>query len=165
MYFSPSRAPVVLLPVDGSTASDYAVRYVARHMKDVAGRVHLLNVQRPVLPDPALLHAAHAIVASHRATADGILDEASEIFSAGNVAHSRQVSYGPVPETIARVAEERASTMIVMGTRGRHPMVNALAGSTPTKVAAITRVPVLLVRPSAKAGARGVRSAAPRAAA
>lgn len=156
-----ARAPVVLVPVDGSIASDNAVRYVARNLRDGWARVHLLNVQRPILPDPALLHAANAIVASHREAADRILGDAADVLSRHGVEHSQQVSFGAVAETIARIAEERATALVVMGTRGRHPIVNLVANSVPTKVAAITRVPVLLVRPSGEGKDDALRVTAP----
>ena len=61
-------------------------------------------------------------------------------------AASGEVAFGPSAETIARLAEERECSLIVMGTRGRHPMVNLFTGSVPSRVVQRARVPVMLVR-------------------
>jgi nucleotide-binding universal stress UspA family protein len=143
---APRTACRLLLPFDGSRAALNAVHYVADSVKDGVAEVQLLNVQRPVLDDPALMHAAHGIIEAHRSAGERVLRAAREILDAEGVAHSAQVAFGPAAETIARVAAENRCSLIVMGTRGRHPMVNLVTGSVPSRVVQHARVPVMLIR-------------------
>lgn len=136
----------VLLPFDGSRAALHAVRYVAQNVKGEPVEVRLLNVQRPVLDDPALMHVAHGIVDAHRTAGERVLRAARAILESEGIPHSGEVAFGPSAETIARIAEERQCSLIVMGTRGRHPMVNLFTGSVPSRVVQRARVPVMLVR-------------------
>ena len=136
----------ILLPFDGSPASIEAVKYVARHVLGTGIAVHLINVQDALLPDPALLHAARAKMAWHRDEGHRQLRVGRDILAAHGIPHTFEVAFGREAETIARVAASRGYRLVVMGTRGRHPLVNLVAGSVPSGVMRMTKVPVLLVR-------------------
>lgn len=136
----------ILLPFDGSQAAEHAARYVARSLAGTGASVHLLNAQQPILDDPALLRSAGAIVSAHQAAGERVLDAARAILDAEGVAHDSRVVFGPTVEAIATAAEECRCALVVMGTRGRHPLVNLFAGSVPSRVVQRTSVPVMLIR-------------------
>ena len=49
-------------------------------------------------------------------------------------------------DTIRRVADERGTDLVVMGTRGRSPSAGILLGSVAQETLIASRVPVLVVR-------------------
>jgi nucleotide-binding universal stress UspA family protein len=55
------------------------------------------------------------------------------------------VMRGPLPETIATVADEQAADVIVVGARGRNPLLGLLLGSTAEHLLRTSSRPVLLV--------------------
>jgi nucleotide-binding universal stress UspA family protein len=140
-----SRGGRILLPVDGSPASLRAADYVERNLRGSRVGVHVLNVQRPFLPDPGL-SLTPGLVAEAHADGERALGRALPIFSAHRGEITSEVAFGSEPETIARVAEERGCSLIVMGTRARHPLVDLFNGGVPSRAARISAVPVLLVR-------------------
>jgi nucleotide-binding universal stress UspA family protein len=55
------------------------------------------------------------------------------------------VRRGPLPETIATLADEQAADVIVVGARGHNPLTGLLLGSTAEHLLRTARRPVLLV--------------------
>jgi nucleotide-binding universal stress UspA family protein len=149
MYDHAKNGPV-LLPIDGSEASAQAARHVAKTLAGTGIPVHLINVQRAHLPDPALFHAAPAIVATHRNIGHRLLRHARHVLAKHGITHTFEVAFGDAAKVIARTARRRLSPLIVMGTRGRHPLVNLLTGSVPGRVARLAPVPILLMRQGEK---------------
>ena len=141
-----ARGLRILLPFDGSQASEHAARYVARSLAGTQASVVLLNAQQPILDDPALLHSAGAIVAAHRAAGDRVLGVARGILEAEGVACASEVAFGPAVEAIVKAADARRCALVVMGTRGRHALVNLFTGSVPSRVVQRSPVPVMLIR-------------------
>lgn len=154
------RGPRVLLPFEGSNAAQDAARYVARSLAGTDAAVQLLNVQQPILDDPALLHAANAIISAHRAEGDRILGTARDILDEDGVAHDSHVVFGAPAEAIVKAADEHDCTLVVMGTRGRHPLVNLVTGSVPSRVVRRSRIPVMLIRHETEGRLRIPRRAA-----
>ena len=135
----------ILLPFDGSPASVHAARHVSNMLQGRNANVLLLNVQR-VYVDAEMLHAGHVIVEFHRRDGEAALREGAKILEAAGIAHEARVTFGPVAEVIARTAKEAGFDAIVMGTRARHPFVEALTFSVPSRVLRRSEVPVTLVR-------------------
>ena len=154
----------IILPYDGSPAAENAARYVARHVKGTDVSVHLVNLQGPVLPDPALAHAARAIVAWHRDEGQRRLRSGRDILAAEGIPHTHEVAFGEESETIARIARERGAGLVVMGTRARHPLVSLVLGSVSSRVTRASPVPVLLVRDEHRHSARSADQPAATAA-
>jgi len=134
----------ILLPFDGSEASIHAARHVAANAR--ASKVLVLNVQRLMLPDSAFTAAPESIVEWHRKAGEETLRPAQDILACGNVLIELAVAFGPRVESICRVARERACSVIVVGTRARHPLVNLFSGSVSCRVARESPIPVLMVR-------------------
>jgi nucleotide-binding universal stress UspA family protein len=137
-----------LVPVDGSSASERAVRHVIALMK---GRepmeIHLINVQdtadapelrrfmKPAeIKQAQLEHGAAALMPAKR-----LLDRAG-------IAYREHVVIGDPAEKIATFARRGRFDQIVMGTHGRSGMTALLMGSVATKVLHLSEVPVTLVK-------------------
>ena len=135
----------ILLPSDGSPASLHAARYVAEHSKGFPASVLLLNVQR-VYVDPEMVHAGRAILNLHRDEGEAALREAGEILGKAGIDYEAQVGFGPVAEVIAHAAKEARCEAIVIGTRARHPLVELITRSVPSRVLRRSQLPVVLVK-------------------
>jgi nucleotide-binding universal stress UspA family protein len=70
---------------------------------------------------------------------------ARNVFAATDIRHDVHGATGEPAARIARLAEELASDLIVMGTRGRGVAHHAFIGSVALKVAKLSPVPVALV--------------------
>jgi nucleotide-binding universal stress UspA family protein len=143
----------VLLPSDGSPASLHAARHVARNLEGLDAKVLLLNVQR-VYVDAEMLHMRRSILDLHHGEGEAALREAAEILAASGIEYQAQVGFGPVADMIVHTAQGAQCDAIVMGTRARHPLVELLARSVPSRVLRRSRVPVMLVRHDASTPAR-----------
>ena len=135
----------VLLPSDGAPAARAAARHVARNLEGLDARVLLLNVQR-VYVDAEMLHLGRSILNVHREEGEAALRDAAEILAASGIEHEAQVVFGPPAETVVRIAESAGCDAIVMGARARHPLVELLTRSVPSRVLRRSRIPVMLVR-------------------
>ncbi|HYC36142.1 MAG TPA: universal stress protein [Usitatibacter sp.] len=140
MYFSP-----LLIPYDGSRASRQAVEYVAEHLGASPIEVCLLNVQSPVLDDPSLLHAAGAMVRSHRAIGQRMLEPAREALSAAGIQHTAEVEFGDPADAIAWHAQRGGFNMIVVGNRRQRGLADFFRGSVVRRLIDRSRVPVMVV--------------------
>jgi nucleotide-binding universal stress UspA family protein len=81
-----------------------------------------------------------------RGEGEEVLREACDLLNAAGVAYQAHVAVGPIPETIARFADENACDFIVMGTQGRGGLSQILLGSVATQVVHLSHVPVTLVK-------------------
>jgi nucleotide-binding universal stress UspA family protein len=137
-----------LVPVDGSSTSESAVRHAIALMK---GRepmeVHLVNVQEQAdalelrrflkpaeIKRSQLEHGAAALAAAKR-----LLDRAG-------IGYHEHVFIGDPAEKIATFARRGGFDKIIMGTHGRTGMAKMLMGSVATKVLHLSTVPVTLVK-------------------
>ena len=66
--------------------------------------------------------------------------------AAKGVAYTAHVHVGQPAEVIAKVAEELAARMIVMGTHGRTGVVGLVMGSVASRVVHLAPCPVLLIK-------------------
>lgn len=137
-----------LVPVDGSSNSERAVRHAA----DLAGinpamEVVLLNVQAPVDDwEVRSFLKKEEIEAMEEAKGGDALQSARALLDAAKVRHTPMVLIGPIAETIARTALEQNCDGIVMGTRGLGAVAGALLGSVTSRVIHLCDVPVTLVK-------------------
>jgi nucleotide-binding universal stress UspA family protein len=137
----------VLLATDGSEPCVRAAELLAR-WKAWLGEldVQMAHVQEPLTVLQAVL-PPHDDVAAQWSDAEGKAASVAltEIFQKEHIESHLHLSAGePAPE-IAALADQEACELIVLGTRGRGAAHHALVGSVAMKVAAIARVPVLLV--------------------
>ena len=137
----------ILVPTDFSTGSRLAVDYALELARRLGGRVHLLHVVEDpnvaglfteAYVDMALIRKERRCDARHRM--NGLLGQLQ------SVRISDEIAAGPVAETIAAIAGDRGSDMIVMGTHGRTGLAHALIGSVAERVIRLAACPVLTVR-------------------
>jgi nucleotide-binding universal stress UspA family protein len=138
----------VLLATDGS---EPAVRAAARLVawRDFLGEleVHLVYVQQPLAWLEATL-PPHDDVIRQWSTAAGeaAAQAAREMLTRAAIRHRLHLTVGDPALEIGSLAEETASELLVLGTRGLGAAHHALVGSISLKVAARSAVPVALVR-------------------
>lgn len=138
----------VLLPVDGSSCSKNAARYLLDFLRD-AGKIelHLLNVQplaenwevRSFLQDEEIKQMAQENAAALMEPVRAILDEAG-------ISYAVHIEQGEVAETIARYCKDLGCDQVVMGTHGKGALEGLLLGSVAAKVLHLVTVPVTLVK-------------------
>ncbi len=137
-----------LVPVDGSSNSDRAVRHVVA-LADICPsmEVVLLNVQ-PEIDDWQVRRflKKEEVEAMEESKGGDALRSARTLLDAAGVRYTPQVLIGPIAETIAKIALEQNCDGIVMGTRGLGAVAGALLGSVTSQVVHLSDVPVTLIK-------------------
>jgi nucleotide-binding universal stress UspA family protein len=136
----------VLVPVDGSPASENAVRHViGLRASGMALKVHLLNVQAPETPSEIGYETREG--AAYRAlAADNATRAARALLVAAGVDYESHVRIGGAAEAIVRFAREKRCHKIVIGTRRLGTFAGLVLGSVARRVLARAALPVTLVR-------------------
>lgn len=140
----------ILLAVDGSKNSTSAVRYVVEHANQLAEKpkIELLTVHLPVpkLPRMGAAISKAQLAKYYQDEGDACLASAKRRLDEAHLDYRATVRVGPVAETIVKHANETKSNLIVIGTRGMGEFGQMLLGSTASKVAHLSDIPVLLVK-------------------
>jgi nucleotide-binding universal stress UspA family protein len=137
-----------LVPVDGEDLSLKPIAWIIAHRdewKAVPG-IHLLNVQHPFSGDVSRFVNADQIRDFHRDEGLEALAEAERQLRAAGIEPQLHVAVGDSAETIVDFANSRDCSQILLGTRGHTGLGGTLLGSVASRVAHLTRVPLLLVR-------------------
>ena len=136
----------ILVPVDGSPNSQYAVRQVINEfMKDSALEVHLLNVQ------PAFSrHIANFVSRSnrhdyHRAQGQKALGPVKQLLENHGVPYAEHLEVGDKAMLIAQAARRLRCDRIVMSTARKNSLTRMLEDSTTNRVLEATDVPVEII--------------------
>ena len=136
----------ILVPVDGSPNSQYAVRQVINEfMKDSALEVHLLNVQ------PAFSrHIANFVSRSnrqdyHRAQSQKALGPVKQLLENHGVPYAEHLEVGDKATLIAQAARRLRCDRIVMSTARKNSLTRMLEDSTTNRVLEATDVPVEII--------------------
>jgi YjbE family integral membrane protein len=145
-----NRLQRVLLAVDGSDNSAQAVRYVIGMRQDLRNpdglELHVLNVQRPVSGDVSRFVAGETLKEYHLEGSEQALAPARAMLNEAGLKFQEHQRVGDAAQTIADVAKETASDLVVMGTRGLGGVAAGLIGSVAQATVAQSAVPVLLVK-------------------
>ena len=137
-----------LVPVDGSSASERAVRHVMSLVKErMPMEIHLLNVQEKA-DAPQLRRFMRPSEIRHMQMEHGAaaLQPARKLLDRAGIKFEEHVLIGDPAEKIATFARRGSFDKIVMGTHGRTAMTALLMGSVATKVLHRSTVPVTLVK-------------------
>jgi nucleotide-binding universal stress UspA family protein len=135
---SPTRAPTVLAPLDGSVQAIAALA-TAKALAELAqATLHVVHVGEPILPPDELLQSLGL-------TRDHL--RGSVIAQAG----------GAPAASILRLASEWRSRLIVMCTRTRIAETEGRLGSVAAAVVREAPCPVVLIRPELGSGPRPLR--------
>jgi nucleotide-binding universal stress UspA family protein len=143
----------VLVPVDGSSHSERAVREGARLARQSNAKLTLIHVLPPV--HKTLYTEGHAVRDTReekdraRAEAENrgrdVLGKAAAISEIADVRQELAVNEDGAYEAILAAARKGGCDVIVMGTRGYSGIAGTLVGSQTQKVLAKATVPVLVV--------------------
>lgn len=138
----------ILVPVDFSETSDYALEYALDMASRLGAEVHLLHVyQLPMyaLPDGALVTGPD-FATNLSDTLQKELDQLVGRYASRGVKLETHLTEGVPHNEIERVAKERGVGLIVMGTHGRGGIQHFLLGSVAERTVRSAPVPVLTVR-------------------
>ena len=138
----------ILIPVDGSSYSERAVKQVLE-LADSGAKlaITLLNVQIPIASGHVRMFISQDEVNSyHQDEGLAALANSRALLEAAGVPYNYHIGVGRVAETIVRFAREGNIDKIVMGTHGRGGLLELLLGSVAHEVLKNATVPVLLVK-------------------
>lgn len=138
----------ILIPVDGSSYSERAVKQVLE-LADSGAKlaITLLSVQIPIASGHVRMFISQDEVNSyHQDEGLAALANSRALLEAAGVPYNYHIAVGRVAETIVRFAREGNIDKIVMGTHGRGGLLELLLGSVAHEVLKNATVPVLLVK-------------------
>ena len=139
----------ILLPVDGS---DCALRAVAALLAQLpqwrdSPEVHLLHVHPPIPVGRVQAHVAPESLQRHyREESESEVQAACRQLDAAGVAYQLHIHVGPAATVIAKLADELACDLVVMGTHGRGAVGRLILGSVANEVVQLAPCPVQLVK-------------------
>jgi nucleotide-binding universal stress UspA family protein len=138
----------LLVPVDGSGSSQAALAHALRIAVHLSGStIVLVNVQnRRTLGLSDISPAEGDEREPAERSSAAILGPAADACRAQAVRCETRAGFGPIGETIVRLAREAHADQIIMGTRGLGRMRGLVMGSVATRVVQLAPVPVTLVK-------------------
>jgi nucleotide-binding universal stress UspA family protein len=141
----------ILVPIDGSAASERGLDEALRLAQALGARVTILHVLEdpPVLASPDMAAYVPQAIDDLRAAGQQIANAAkARADTAGIVCDAvlADATGKPVYEVIVDQARGLRADLIVLGTHGRRGLARVLMGSDAEGVVRETTVPVMLVR-------------------
>jgi nucleotide-binding universal stress UspA family protein len=138
----------LFVPIDGSGSARAALAHALRIAAHLAGStIVLANVQNRRTLGLSDISAAEGDEREPaERSSEEIFGPAADSCRAQAVQCETRAGFGPVAETIARLAREAHADQIVMGTRGLGPMRGLVLGSVASRVVQLATVPVTLVK-------------------
>lgn len=138
----------ILIPVDGSTCSRAAVRFIGARSKFMGEKpdVTLLNVQQNI-PGTVIEHfSLEAVRSVYEAEGKAIVEKLAPEIEAYGIEPHVAVRIDDCGPAVAKIAVDDIIDLIAMGSRGLSPVKSFFLGSVSRSVLEHTTTPVLLVR-------------------
>jgi nucleotide-binding universal stress UspA family protein len=138
----------ILLAVDGSAYTKRMLGYIAAHDEWLGAR-HQYTVIHCVAPLPhraAAFEGLDVVQRYYDDDAEAVLRPVREFFRIQGLEASFVHEIGLAAERIAALAESGGYELLVLGSHGHGALDNLTLGSVATKVLALCRTPVLLIR-------------------
>jgi len=136
----------ILVPVDGSGNSLYAVRHAINEFrKNPALAIHLLNVQAPFSQYISRFVCREDRHAFYRDQAEQALQLASNLLDRFVVPYEAHMELGEKASVIATAARRFRCDRIVMSTARKNSLTRMIQSSTVNKVIELTKVPVEII--------------------
>ncbi|NUN48134.1 MAG: universal stress protein [Candidatus Brocadiae bacterium] len=135
----------LLVPIDGSTLSEYSVPFAIEIARRARGRVHLLRA----LPESILTDIPVSLQASSRKLAQTHLEKLAAAYSTPDVPVTTDLRVGFPVEEILRASPK--FDLVVMTTQGAGAISRWVLGSVTDKVIRMAPKPVLAIHPRPKA--------------
>jgi Ca2+-transporting ATPase len=143
----------LLIPVDGSRNSQFAVQHVIKQfMNNSAMEIHLLNVQSPFSRDVARFVSRKSLHDYHRDQADKALGTARQMLDGYGIPYSVHSEVGDRAKAIADAARRLHCDQIVMSTARKNSLTRLIENSVTNKVLELTTVPVEVIAGNAVSG-------------
>jgi len=139
----------ILLPVDGSKSSLNAAKYVAKLAKELRSKcsVTLVSIHDDIGLGHVKQFVAQNVIDDYlRETSEKELKAAQKALDTAGIKHSMSIKRGNVAQEIINLANKERFDLIIMGSKGRTGILDALMGSVAQKVSASAKQPVLLVK-------------------
>jgi nucleotide-binding universal stress UspA family protein len=140
--------PKLLLPADGSDASNRAVAEFIKLIewyKEVP-EIHLLNVQYPLRGNVPMFIEKENIDQYYQEEGMKELMSARALLERAGIAYRYHITVGAPPDMILRYAEETNCEQIVIGPRGLGSVKGILLGSVASKIIQLSKIPVLIIK-------------------
>ena len=136
----------ILVPVDGSPNSQFAVRHLVRQfMNDTTIELHLLNVQPPFSSYVARFVPKRNLNDYHRENAEAALQPVRQILDGFSVPYAVHTDVGDRAECITAAARRLRCDLIVMSAARKNSLTRLLQNSTTNRVLELTPVPVEVI--------------------
>ncbi len=142
----------ILVPLDGSEASEAVLPHVTTLAQSLNAQVVLLRVvTAPVYefsrPDFVPPLAPRDTYPDLFAQADGYLQRVAFDMFPSNLQVAYEVSGGPIADSILDMADALDVDLIAMSTHGRGGLARMVLGSVADEIVRRSHLPVLLIRP------------------
>jgi nucleotide-binding universal stress UspA family protein len=139
----------ILVPVDGSKSSLNAAKYAAKLAKDFRSKctITLASIHDDIGLGHVKQFVAKSVVDDYlREVSEKELKTAQKALDTVGIKHTMVIKRGNVAQEIINLANKEKFDLIVMGSKGRTGILDALIGSVAQKVSANAKQPVLLVK-------------------
>lgn len=139
----------ILLPIDGSKSALNAAKYVAKLAKELRSKctVTLISVHDDIGLGHVKQFVATSVINDYLSEVSQTeLKSAQKALDAAGVKHNTVIKRGNVAGEIIAIANKDKFDLIVMGSKGRTGIVDALMGSIAQKVSNTAKQPVLLIK-------------------
>lgn len=137
----------IVLAVDGSQASERAVKYVIGLAKQLVKppKLTVIHADVPMLKDAVRRLGAKAVAEYHASNSEFALRDARKLLKKARLEFDVVMVVGEPAMEIANAAKALPADTIVMGSRGLTRLKSLLLGSVAMKVLARSELPVTLV--------------------
>lgn len=144
-----SRIAKILVPVDFSGQSAYALEYAIDLAKAMGASIHVFHaysLPTQIVGPYEVAPIPNDFFEQVRESASKHLAQSREKVKAGGVACEASLTDGAPAEAIAEAAKQVNADLIVMGTRGHTGLKHMLLGSVAERTLRIAPCPVLATR-------------------
>ncbi|MBU3560233.1 universal stress protein [Polynucleobacter hallstattensis] len=139
----------ILLPVDGSKSALNAAKYVAKLTKQLSSKctVTLISVHDDIGLGHVKQFVANSVIDDYlREVSEKELKGAQKVLDTAGVKHSMVIKRGNIANEIIALANKEKFDLIVMGSKGRSGIVDAIMGSVAQRVSNNAKQAVLLIK-------------------
>jgi YjbE family integral membrane protein len=136
----------VLVPVDGTRNSEFALRHVIKEFLNNRGlEIHLLNVQPPFSRHISQFIGRKVRASFHHDEAEIALLPARKLAEEQGIPYSTHIIVGDKAEVIVAEAKNLGCDRIVMSTARKNSITRMIEDSTTNRVIEMTTVPVEII--------------------
>ena len=137
-----------LIPIDESDVAIKPIDWLIanRQLWREMPTIHLLNVQASLPRDIGRFINADTIREFHSETGMAELAAACAKLTSVGITPEVHVMVGDAATTIASFADDKHCDQILIGSRGHGSIIGGLLGSVATKLANLSKIPLLIVR-------------------